>query len=755
MHRSALDELEVAPAMQSRPAPRAPRAQRFATPLILLAITVFAGVIRFSHLERPPLLIDECFTFWRTCGSYGQLVETLRDDGFVPLHYELLWWIKQGMPLGPHVHIVRDGLFQTPFIMRFIPALCGTLMVPVMYFVARQLFGRATSLLAAFFTACSAYAMFFSRDGKMYAPAWMLAALAVGSLLWWLRTRRSTAWLAWVAAGSAAAGVHVVTMLLLVLAPLFLLTQRRMHWRQGLLMLAGAMLIAAGPAGYYLTFNRWAERSGGLVPGVTAEPAPDANWGASGLGWIGDREIGANEAFRSLSAYLTAYEWDGHHSFLNWGYRPNWVSRTGIACVSVICGLLVLGALPWPRRWRLYRGVNFDAPEPSWRAALWLACWIVLPAYGFFYCRSYDDAASPGDWLAMAGAWWGERWWWIVLATVALAGVATRWCRAGDVLGGIVVLAVVTIIVLFAIDKADDVRMVDWLGASLRDAALIFVPAALWMFSGNSNRERLAAALRFAIVLGVVLSLCAGAHATWDSLRAASMARHPEIVWHSIWHTRYIGVVLPAVWIAAAALVMRLPTRPLRIAAVILIIAPNLANGIARFNAQTQVPYDRVFIDVWLAKPGSNVRTYFDLEGQVFGASGFPKQAYWRPEAAYNAALAGRLATTPPEFRAGKDWPFVYGPFVERFAKWVEYRPYTSAASIHSDLNPTVDRVIVWNIDRMFQTTAADYQRQLGPTWRTTSDESIGVWWFWNWTQQLSFHRCEFTRVAPAATTQP
>ena len=44
----------------------------------------------------------------------------------------------------------------------------------------------------------------------------------------------------------------------------------------------------------------------------------------------------------------------------------------------------------------------------------------------------------------------------------------------------------------------------------------------------------------------------------------------------------------------------------LAIAAVIL---TNLINGIAKFAAPTQPPFDRVFADVWASKPAASVRT--------------------------------------------------------------------------------------------------------------------------------------------------
>jgi hypothetical protein len=714
--------------------------------IALLLLTVFAGAIRFTRLDRPPLLIDECFTFWRTCGSYGDLVETLRDDGFVPLHYELLWWIKQGMPLTPHTQIIRGGLYQTPIVMRFVPAVCGTLMVPVMFFVARQLFGRRIALLAALFTACSAYALFFSRDSKMYSPAWMLATLATGCLFWWLRTRSTTAWLAWVAAGAAAAGVHVVTLLLLPLAPIALLTQRTMHWRQALLMIAGAALIAAGPAGYYLGFNRWAQRSGGLLPGVTSEPAPDANWTASGLNWLPETDGGGSDVFEPFATYLTGYEWDGTTNAVagNWNPNPRWLGHTIIAAGSVICGFIALGLLPWPKQWRS------NDPAAAWRSALWLGCWIAVPAYCFFYCRSFEDAASPRDWLAMIAGWWaGGRWMWLIPITIALAVTGSRVRLAGQILGAIVAVAALTIIVLRAGGLMSDVTLAPWLARSLVCTMLAIVPAALWAFAGSSDRERLRTTAQVAASVAIVLAICAGAHAVWSSLRAESLAKHPELQWHTIWHTRYIGIIWPAVWIAAAALMMRLPTRPFRIIAILAIILPNLANGIARFTMQTQVPYDRLFADVWAAKTGAPVRTYFDLSEVFFATPGFPTYPYWRPEAAYNACLAGRIATNPVEFRTGKAWPFEYGPVLVKFTGPLVYRPTVSPANIADDLRqspPEVHRAIVWSVSRTLEPSMQELKEQLGAAWRPVSDETIDVWYNWTWSQRMTFHRREFQR---------
>src|SRR5277367_2592421 len=81
---------------------------------ILLALTGLSGALCFNRLSHPSMLIDECFTYWRACGTLGELLDTLRNDAFMPLHYELLNWIRRGFPLGFGVRIVPQGIWLTP-----------------------------------------------------------------------------------------------------------------------------------------------------------------------------------------------------------------------------------------------------------------------------------------------------------------------------------------------------------------------------------------------------------------------------------------------------------------------------------------------------------------------------------------------------------------------------------------------------------------------------------------------------------------
>ncbi len=342
--------------------------------LALLGVTLAGGLLRFAWLGRPCLWGDEALVYWRTCGSYGDLLQPLHADGFPPLHYELFWVI---------VHAL--GRTPGPAVMRSVAAVCGTLLVPAVYFLARQLLARRASLVAAAFTAGSAFALFYSRDAKMYAEAWLAMTVGVGCLLWWLRTGRSTAWLGWVAAGAAAGGLQTLALVSVIgLAPMLLLTQRRAHWRQTLLCLAGIALIVAGPVGYYARFNSWAEN------------VNDRGWSASGIAWVqwlNFGRTGPDQARYLATTFLTGWEWprSGPVERIPLGRLRLLEVATATACAAVLAGLL-----PWRTVATLVGPCPPDerTPEPPWRATLWLTAWVALPVYGF-YCRSVVDYAPP------------------------------------------------------------------------------------------------------------------------------------------------------------------------------------------------------------------------------------------------------------------------------------------------------------------------------------------------------------------------
>src|SRR4051812_43976605 len=186
---------------------------------VLLGICLLGALLRFSFMDRPELWGDDAYTVYRTHADYQSMLDILQYDGFTPLHYELYWLLGKWHALTPHV-------------VRLLPATFGTLMVPGMYFLASQLVRRRTALVVALFTACSAYLLGYSRDGKMYMMQRCFSAWSAATLLWWFRSRSRVAYLAWVASSLFMASSHMTGMALLPLEALFFLTRRKVEWRE-------------------------------------------------------------------------------------------------------------------------------------------------------------------------------------------------------------------------------------------------------------------------------------------------------------------------------------------------------------------------------------------------------------------------------------------------------------------------------------------------------------------------------------------
>src|SRR5262249_27349789 len=154
-------------------------------------------------------------------------------------------------------------------------------------------------------------------------------------------------------------------------------------------------------------------------------------------------------------------------------------------------------------------------------------------------------------------------------------------------------------------------------------ALTAILPVIAWQNCGDNLSSRAARLAEFVVVIAALLAACwavnryfqrdfnhrvAGtiAHHSdvpqWDALvrQAQGTAQHrgspialdaaerdvaADLVWQkwsSIWQPRYLGMLWPAVAIAACAVLMRLPTRPLRWSAIGLLLAMNIAQATAR-----------------------------------------------------------------------------------------------------------------------------------------------------------------------------
>ena len=121
--------------------------------IVVSLITFAAGYLRFTGLGAHPLWVDEV--------GFGFLVQNGGNQEFIPKWFAQLF--------GLH----------SEFGLRFLPALCGTLTVPALYYVADKY-----KLESAMFVAVFPLFVFWSRMARPYAVAGLF--LVLSWRYWWM-----------------------------------------------------------------------------------------------------------------------------------------------------------------------------------------------------------------------------------------------------------------------------------------------------------------------------------------------------------------------------------------------------------------------------------------------------------------------------------------------------------------------------------------------------------------------------------------
>jgi hypothetical protein len=709
---------------QTKPAPTR---LKHAHVWLLIAITLFGGFLRFFKLSQPALWGDEAWTYYRICGNYQQFLDILQFNGFVPLHYELYQWIRSGMPLGARIEqkpvevfesqrgffarrpatkptlqptskpslvaeypIVSGGVRMTPIVMRLVPALAGTLMIPAMYFLAMQIAGRKVGLVTALLTACSAYMLVYSRDAKMYMHFWLFCTLSAGCFLWWLRVHTRISWLCWVASSLAMCGLHAPGLAILAIELVVYLSMlvtpsvlRRMNWKAPIFFVLGLAVILSGIGGYYWKFNRYKEK---IDEG--------RNWDRDSLiGWVegyNKGRDGVNMICYTAGAYLFSWEWATPQ-------QEKWIAPRTLKLLHgagyVTLGLLVLGLFPWRTRARLRSAVVSDSTTPLQLRVFWITTWIVLSAYVLygisFGARSTlvkgvwtPGFVSPGSWFKFIGT------------SIA----PFKWPLIGAL--------VVVLLACFIISERT-------LGARLKKTIAIVAPLLIL----------------FALLEISYLLLN---HYNRRTIEAGGS-------WHSLWMPRYLGFIWPAVAIAVATLLWRLPTRPLRFAALGFVLIVNLVQFATRVY-ESEPPTDAIARDmVEAAAPNRTYLLGIVSHGlSVRPGEGLYPSAAWR----YYVAYMKDLKLTPMEFRTNFARTLLdFGPIVNR-----------TPQSIARDLknSPQIKHITVWDkieVGRVDTNADDTLKAQLGKNWKRVDEKTFSAFDHWTWQKLYEVRRREYVKT--------
>jgi hypothetical protein len=724
---------------------------------LLLAITALGGVLRFICLDRPAIWGDEAATFLRVCGTYYELMDRLQSAGFAPLHYELYWWI------GQHTLL-------TPFMMRLVPAIAGTLMIPAMYWLAAQLIGHRAALLTALLTATSAYLLNYSRDAKMYSPFWLFAVLNVASLLWWVRVRTPTSWCFWIATGTAMVGVHALGWIIVVIELLFVLIAARGNWLSlprfallifssilvwslsigvfvssvfiaahgfsGLPKIIASTLIAIAvlrllslTIGFILSRRysppiarifQWPTERTLLRPWIARRTAAfrwpplalfvfgllimaagplgyyiDFNryldrvqrgWNGTGIEWIDTYNLGRTGPGLvecSASAFLTSWEWPREVDTSRIAPRTLRLLTCGVLAIAAALALGLL-PFPWSRRLR---------PAPAlggWRSALWLILWLILPPYGF-YCVSIKNHVGPWSWIIATKDFFRTGPWWITAVTILIA--------------------------------------VAW----------------LWV-AGPSWRERFLRVFQFFAILAAGLLAIEAFYSLYPIIDAALSARSEGWEEHgSVWVSRYVAVVMPAVLIIVTALLFRLPTRPLRWAAVSVFVILNLSVHAARVFAGSEQPTALLAHDI--------------LDSENSDRNGDTFRAYFQSSMIAGGAEPGSIGVRSPAIHY---YITIFSPrgtpLNEPDQSQLQYRirpgrstwmSFTGFVINEARRSPALHSFVTWERIDPHEIDLTDKILQaLEPDWRLASEETFAVRDHWRWIDTATLRRRVYVRAS-------
>lgn len=152
---------------------------------LLLILTVVGGILRFYHLGYNSLWLDETATLGFAQHSFSQIWELVVGGEFNP---PLFYWIEHIMLYFGNNEVV----------LRFVPALCGTLSIPIIYLVGKEIQNKEVGLLAAALLTFSPFHIFYSQDARAYSIMMLFLSLAI---LFYVRTFRSDRFLNWVLFG--------------------------------------------------------------------------------------------------------------------------------------------------------------------------------------------------------------------------------------------------------------------------------------------------------------------------------------------------------------------------------------------------------------------------------------------------------------------------------------------------------------------------------------------------------------------------
>lgn len=321
--------------------------------LWLSAPTLLAFILRTVRLDLQPLWWDEGWSVYFATADIPSMLARTAVDIHPPLYYLVL-----------HIWVLIVG--PSPISVRLLSVLLGTLSIPMLFFLARRLFGVGVGLMAALTMAVAPFHIYYSQETRMYAFVTLLILYSMYLFLSLLQRQEASSspihWLLYIVVTSLAMYTQYYAVFIPISQTIFILVRIR-RYKPLLARWVGAQIVLL------LSYVPWVLYAAGkLVKYVATKMAKE-----------GDVPL---SLYAYLQQHLLAFS-VGHLSqdraFLSW-------------LALVFIALVMLGIIGYLR----YRPA---AQFPSWRSGYAIAFFLIyllVPLFLGYLVNLRYPFTSPG-----------------------------------------------------------------------------------------------------------------------------------------------------------------------------------------------------------------------------------------------------------------------------------------------------------------------------------------------------------------------
>ena len=202
---------------------------------VLVGLILLAAALRFGTLNAKGFWGDEISTVDLVHRSLPHMLTGIGNlESTPPLYYLVTWLWVQVVP-------------STEIGMRAIPAICGVALVPVTYWIGRELGSARAAAIAAALVASNPFLVWYSQEARSYSLLALLSAVALLLLLRTLRRPSGRLYAGWALASALALATHYFAAFLVLPEAVILLRSARRRRAAvtavGFVGLSGALLL--------------------------------------------------------------------------------------------------------------------------------------------------------------------------------------------------------------------------------------------------------------------------------------------------------------------------------------------------------------------------------------------------------------------------------------------------------------------------------------------------------------------------------